>query len=265
AGAFDCFGKKRSVLIASFDRVMEMVARDREAKMRGQVSFFDVMPQIKTEFTYPEMDEYPPNFKYKMEREVAGIYLSGHPLSSYVDKLKHYKYNTSMLNPESDDCPDSETKITLGGMLVSTVNKMTKKGNAMGTAVLEDLYGSIELVAFGKSYERLRPLWVKDTVVSVTGTVRTGDNGVSIWVDEIKPFSAEDANKNKICCYFSLSDKQKLNELNEIIAAYPGGDYMYVKNTDDGMLYRMTDKFGIETMSLGELCALFGEENVKRN
>ncbi|MCH5162313.1 MAG: DNA polymerase III subunit alpha [Clostridiales bacterium] len=265
AGAFDCFGKKRSVLIASFDRVMDMVSRERDAKMRGQVSFFDVMPQIKTEFTYPEMDEYPPNFKYKMEREVAGIYLSGHPLSAYVDKLKHFKYNTSMLNPESDDCPDSESKITLGGMLVSTVNKMTKKGSAMGTAVLEDLYGSIELVAFGKSYERLRPLWVKDTVVSVTGTVRVGDNGVSIWVDDITPFSASDANKSKVCCYFSLSDEQKLKELREIIAAYPGDDYIYVKNTDDGMLYRVSDKFSIETLSLGELCALFGEQYVKRN
>ncbi len=265
AGAFDCFGKKRSVLIASFDRVMETVAHDREAKMRGQVSFFDVMPQIKTEFVYPEMDEYPPNFKYKMEKEVAGIYLSGHPLSAYIDKLKHFKYNTSVLNPESDDCPENDAKITLGGMITSTVNKMTKKGNAMGTAILEDLYGSVELVAFGKSYERLRSKWVNDTVVSVTGTVRSGDNGISIWVDDINQFSAEDANKNKICCYFPLSDVRKKKELEEIIAAYPGSDYMYVKNTDDGKLYRMTDKFGIETLSLGELCALFGEDNVKRN
>ncbi len=265
AGAFDCFGKKRSVLIASFDRVMDMVARDREAKMNGQMSFFDVVPAIKTEFVYPEMDEYPPNFKYKMEREVAGIYLSGHPLSAYIDKLKHFKYNTSMLNAESDDCPPADAHIKLAGMLTSTVNKMTKKGKPMGTAVLEDLYGSVELVAFGKSYEHLRPLWVKDTVVSITGTVKTGDNGVSIWVDEIKPFSAEDANKRKICCYFSLADKAKRRELEDIISAYRGDDYMYVKNTDDGKLYRMTDKFCIDNMSESELCALFGEDNVKTN
>lgn len=265
AGAFDCFGKKRSVLIASYERVMEMTARDREAKVRGQVSFFDVMPTIKTEFKYPDLDEYPPNVKYKMEREVAGIYLSGHPLSSYIDKLKSYKYNTSMFDPDSDDCPASDTRVTLGGMLTSTVNKMTKKGAPMGTAMLEDLYGSVELVAFSKAYEKIKPLWVKDTVVTVTGTVKVGDNGISIWVDDLKPFTSDDANTRKICCYFSLSDRKKLDELNEIVAAYSGKDYIYVKNTDDGKLYRLSDRFGIDTLSKSELCALFGEENVREN
>ena len=65
---------------------------------------------------------------------------------SYVDKLKQFHYNTAILNAKGDDAPKSDTRVTIGGMLSSTVNKMTKKGNAMGTAVLEDLYGSIEIV-----------------------------------------------------------------------------------------------------------------------
>ena len=150
-------------------------------------------------------------------------------------------------------------------MLTATVNKMTKKGNPMGTAVLEDLYGSVELVAFNKTYERLRPFWVKDTVVSVTGTVKQGDNGVSLWVDDIKPFGEADANTKKVCCYFSLNDKAKLAELKEIVDAYPGGDYVYVKNTDDDKLYRFSNRFDIEKISIGELCALFGEDKVKVN
>ena len=264
AGAFDCFGKNRSVLIASFGSIMDKAAKDREAKMRGQMSFFDLAPQIKEEFNYPELDEYPPDYKYRMEKEVAGLYLSGHPLSAYIDKLKQFRYNTSMLSSETD-APDADSKITLGGMLSATVNKMTKKGNPMGTAVLEDLYGSVEIVCFGKTYERLRPLWVKDTVVAVTGTVRQSDNGVSLWVDDIKPFEESDANTKKICCYFSLKDEDRLKELREIVAAYPGADYLYVKNTDDNKLYRLSDKFGIDNLSLGELCALFGEDNIKMN
>lgn len=265
AGAFDSFGKNRSVLIAAYPSVMDKAARDREAKMRGQVSFFDMVPQIREEFVYPEMDEYPPNVKYKMEKEVAGVYLSGHPLSAYIDKLKHYKYNTSMLDPESDDCPDADAKITLGGMLTATVNKMTKKGSAMGTAVLEDLYGSIELVAFGKTYERLRPLWVKDTVVTVTGTLRQGDNGSSLWVDDIKAFADSDANTRKLCCYFSLSDGGLVDDVKDVIEAYAGGDYIYVKNTDDGKLYRLSDRFAMNDMSIAELCAVLGEKNIKIN
>ncbi len=265
AGAFDCFGKKRAVLIASYGTVMDNAAKAREAKMRGQMSFFDVAPEIKEVFEYPDMDEYPPNFKYRMEKEVTGLYLTGHPLSAYIDKLKLYKYNTSAFDPESDSFPSGEEKVTLGGMLTATVNKMTKKGNPMGTAVLEDLYGSVELVAFNKTYERLRPFWIKDTVVSVTGTVKQGDNGVSLWVDDIKPFGEADANTKKVCCYFSLNDKAKLAELKEIVDAYPGGDYVYVKNTDDDKLYRFSNRFDIEKISIGELCALFGEDKVKVN
>ena len=265
AGAFDCFGLKRSVLIASYSTVMDRAAKEREARMRGQVSFFDLTPQIKEAFVYPEMDEYAPNYKYKMEKEVAGVYLSGHPLSAYIDKLKQYKLTTAMLDPESESCPEADSKVTLAGMLSATVNKLTKKGNAMGTAVLEDLYGSVELVAFGKSFERLRPLWVKDTVVQVTGTLRFGDNGVSVWVDDITPFAESDANTKKLCCYFPFSDAEKMSELREIIAAYPGDDYLYAKDDDSGKLYRVSDKFSIESLSVGELSALFGEKNIKIN
>lgn len=111
----------------------------------------------------------------------------------------------------------------------------------------------------------MRPFWVKDTVVSVTGTVKQGDNGVSLWVDDIKPFGEADANTKKVCCYFSLNDKAKLAELKEIVDAYPGGDYVYVKNTDDDKLYRFSNRFDIEKISIGELCALFGEDKVKVN
>ena len=265
AGAFDCFNKKRSVLIASYGAVMDKAAKKREAKMRGQVSFFDVMPEIQEDFVYPELDEYPPDYKYKMEKDVAGLYLSGHPLSAYIDKLKTYKYNTSMLTPGSEDFPRSDTKITLGGMLTETVHKITKKGNTMGTAVLEDLYGSVELVCFGKTYEKLRPLWQKNTVVSVTGTVKDSDNGVSVFVDDISVFSASDANTKKVCLVIDVNDREIQAELREIADEYPGNDYVYVKDTASGKLYRMDYRISICGASVAELCALVGEENVKLN
>ncbi|MCX4312916.1 MAG: OB-fold nucleic acid binding domain-containing protein, partial [Clostridia bacterium] len=263
AGAFDCFGKKRAVLIAAFPGVLDKVQKERNAKMSGQLSFFEVAPEIKTEFKYPDVDEYSPNEKYKKEKEVAGVYLSGHPLSAYIDKLKQYRYNTSMLNPELPDCPPMDSKITIGGMLTSTVNKLTKKGTPMGTAVLEDLYGTVEVLAFNKTFERVRPYWQKDTPVALTGTVKQSDNGVSIYVDSIKPFDEADAAAAKICCYFSLSDAATLDEIREIVSAYPGRDYIYIKNTDDGKLYRLSDKFGISRLSKSELCAVLGSENVR--
>ncbi len=265
AGAFDCFGKKRSVLISAYGNVMDQAAKNREAKMRGQVSFFDVAPQIKEEFVYPELDEYPPDYKYRMEKEVAGLYLSGHPLSAYIDKLKTYKYNTSMLNPQSEDFPKGDAKITLGGMLTATVNKMTKKGAPMGTAVLEDLYGSVELVCFNKTYDRLRPLWQKNTVVTVTGTVKDSDNGVSIFVDDIKPFSAEDANTKKICLSIAVDDSSTIAEIKEIAAAYPGNDYIYIKDKATNKLFRRNERISLGTPAIAELCALVGENNVKIN
>ncbi|MCH5155359.1 MAG: DNA polymerase III subunit alpha [Clostridiales bacterium] len=263
AGAFDCFGKKRSVLIATFPAVMEQVNKEREAKLSGQMSFFDVAPEIRTEFKYPDVDEYSPSEKYKREKEVAGVYLSGHPLSAYIDRLKAFGINTSMLNPESDECPQDGSKITIGGMLTSTVNKMTKKGNPMGTAILEDLYGTVEVVAFNKTYERLKPLWIKDTVVAVTGSVRYGDNGVSIFVDDITPFNEGDVMPKKICCYFSLSNTALINEVRDIVGAYTGRDIIYIKNTDDGKLYKLSENFNVNSLSKSELCAVLGGNNVK--
>ena len=263
AGAFDCFGKKRSVLIAAFPAVMEQVNKEREAKLSGQMSFFDVAPEIRTEFRYPDVDEYSPSEKYKREKEVAGVYLSGHPLSAYIDKLKGFGINTSMLNPDLEECPPDGTKITIGGMLTSTVNKMTKKGNPMGTAVLEDLYGTVEVVAFNKTYERIKPLWIKDTVVAITGTIKSGDSDVSIFVDDIKPFDEADAMPGKICCYFSLKDAHMLAEIREIVEAYKGRDIIYIKNTDDDKLYKLSDSFDINSLSKSELCAVLGGENVK--
>ncbi len=263
AGAFDCFGKKRAVLIAAFPSVLDKVSKERNAKMSGQMSLFDIAPEIKTEFKYPEVDEYSPSDKYKKEKEVAGVYLSGHPLSAYVDKLKSYGLNTSMLDTESPDCPHIDSKITLGGMLTSTVNKMTKKGTPMGTAVLEDLYGTVELLAFNKTFERLRPVWVNDTVVAVTGVLKQNDNGMSIYVDDIMPFNDADAYAARICCYFSLSDRRLLDEVKEIVSVYRGNDFIYVKNDDDGKLYRLGDKFDINAMSKSELCAVLGGDRVR--
>ena len=262
AGAFDCFGKKRAVLIAAFPSVLDKVQKEKNARMSGQMSFFEIAPEIKTEFVYPDVDEYSPEEKYRREKEVAGVYLSGHPLSAYIDKLKQYKYNTSMLDPDSPDCPPTDSRITIGGMLTSTVNKLTKKGNPMGTAILEDLYGTVEILAFSKTFEKVKPFWQKDTPVAVTGVVKQSDNGISIYVDNIKPFDAADAVAAKLCCYFSLSDKALLDEIREIVSAYPGRDYIYIKNTDDGKLYRLSDKFGISNLSKSELCAVLGSENV---
>ena len=191
------------------------------------------------------------------------MYLSGHPLSAYIDKLKKYGVNTSMLNPDLSECPPSDSKITIGGMLTATVNKMTKKGNPMGTAVLEDLYGTVELLAFNKTFERLKPLWIKDTVVAVTGVLKYGDNGMSIYVDDIKPLSDSDIMSGKICCYFSLKNTATFNEIREIASVYRGKDILYIKNTDDGKLYKLCENFNINSLSKSELCAVLGGENVK--
>lgn len=265
AGAFDCFGKKRSVLIASFPGVMDRVSKAKAARISGQVSLFDIAPAIKTEFKYPDIDEYSPSEKYKREKEVAGVYLSGHPLSAYSDRLKKYNINVGMLNTESPDCPPLDSRVTIAGMLTETVNKMTKKGNPMGTAVLEDLYGTIDVLSFGKSYEKIKPLWQNDTVVAITGTLRQNDSGLSIYVDSISAFDESDAMPGKLCCYFSLTDLALLNEVREIVSAYAGRDYIYVKNSDDGKLYRLSDKFDINPLSKSELCSVLGSDCVKED
>lgn len=219
-GCFDEFGHTRPQLLASYEQLMDIVSKDKAASSVGQFSFFDNIADPILAFEYPNLPEYPNLEKLKFEREAAGIYLTGHPLEDYAELLKTYPINTSAFVTKEDEAhagieTDDETSasgddssgvgsnggsssggaevaaikdgdtVILAGVLVKAINRFTRAGKEMGIGMLEDLYGSVELMAGYTAYAKLKEKWKPDSIISVKGKVSDKDGIYTIWVSEI--------------------------------------------------------------------------------
>ena len=277
AGTFDCFGLKRRQLIAVYEQILDRVTRDRQQSMKGQISFFDNLESDFNKFDYPDLEEYDLSEKLAKEKEVAGVYLTGHPLDQYKEHLKKYTYNTSMLREtiDSEDGSDEvsyavpdDTTVTMGGMLVEAAKKTSKKtGREFGIGKLEDLYGTVELMLGGYKLGQYKNIFVKDKLVTVTGKVRHREDSVSVSVDRIETWEGVKKGDNKKI-YFHLSfreaEEEVMDLLNNILLAYPGEDEVFIQNKDDNKLYPLHDiHTAINPIMYNELCGLLGEENIK--
>ena len=275
AGAFDCLGKTRSQYIAVYEGVIDRVNKDRAVSLKGQFSFFDMGGDtaLEDKFEYPNIAEYQLSYKLMKEKEVAGVYITGHPLGEYVGKLREYEFNSSTLTPKENDdgelvsaVPD-DTQVKIGGMILSAERKITKAGKEIAVGKLEDLYGTVDLMLTGYTFVKYKNVLTKDTMVTVTGKVRTREQGVTVWVDSIEPWSnlkPEDPPK-MICFYTSFSKNPPtfIDDLSEILSAYPGRDESYLKNTDDGKIYPLGIAVDAGDALISEARGLVGSDNVK--
>ena len=275
AGTFDCFGLNRSQLIAVYEQILDRVARDRQQSAKGQISFFDNIASDFDKFDYPALEEYELSEKLAKEKEVAGVYLTGHPLEQYKEHLKKYSFNTSMLSAVSEDdegdgenyvVPD-DTTVTIGGQLTEAAKKTSKKtGKEFGIGKLEDLYGTVELMLGGYKLSRYKNVFVKDKLVTVTGKVRHREDTVSVSVDSIESWDGVKKGSNKKICFylsFTESDESVVDMLQNILKAYPGEDETYIKNTDDNKIYPLGINTSVNPLMYNELCGLIGEKNIK--
>ena len=283
AGAFDCFSRPRAQLMAVYEAVLDRTQKDREARSRGQFSFFDDEAfSSQDTFEYPDIKEYPLAEKLKYEKDVTGVYITGHPLEEYSEFLRGFKHNSSSFaeafaseNGEEsfDDAPSAiadGTPVTVGGMLIEAVKRTTKTGKDLGIGKLEDLYGTVELVASPFVLGKVKNVWQKDKLITVHGKARERDGEFSIWVDSIEEWKngeqTKDKKARKICCYISFgrSEPEIMDRLSAVLAAYPGSDKAYVKNTDDGKLYELGMSTDVDNdIMLSELYGVVGENNIK--
>lgn len=279
AGTFDSFGHTRSQLIAVYEQILDRAVKDKKTKLSGQFSLFDQeICGVEEEYNYPDIKEYSLFDKLKMEKNVAGVYLTGHPLDEYSDHLKKYEFNTSMIvKPEeiTDEIPDGvigggveeDQTVTLGGMLIEAGRKLSKKGNEFGLGKLEDLYGTIDVMVTGYKYKTYKNVFQPENMVNVTGKVRYGNESPTLMIDSIELWK-KDENKSvskRICFYMSFEkcEQTAFDRLQDILKAYPGADKTYIKNTDDNKLYPLGIGVNVNNALLLEAYGIVGEGNIK--
>lgn len=186
AGALDGLGGSRRQLMQVYTLMLDDVAREKKESMDGQMNLFDLMtPDVKKQYELrlPQVDEYQKEALLALEKEVLGVYLSGHPLEEYE---AIWRKGISALS--SDFMPDEESgepkvkgeaRVIVGGMITSKTIKYTKTNKVMAFITVEDLVGTVEVLVFPKLYEQYGHLLQEDAKVFVEGRVSAEDDKAS--------------------------------------------------------------------------------------
>ena len=272
AGALDDFPGSRRQKVLIYPTMMDQEAAKSKNSMAGQMTFLDFLApdeQEAFEVPLPKIDEYPKAECLAYEKEVLGVYLSGHPLEEYRDVLKR---NTT--NVTTDFLPDEDSgeplvtngaRVRIGGMISAKTIKYTRNNQVMAFVTIEDLLGTVEVLVFPKSFERYRDLLEEDNKVIVEGRVSAEDERPwKLICDKVTEFSSLPR-----AVWIAFSDRGAYEAKKKILtetvaAAEPGIDRVvaFLKSSK-GLL----DVTGRRKVSAGEelITALrgdFGEENV---
>ncbi len=196
AGAFDFTGANRAQLLAVFESAMDAAISRRKANVDGQLSLFDMAfgdaPVIEESRTLPHLPDYPARQRLAMEKEISGVYITGHPLDDYREALQKLSFSTAQLEGleerEDHGMALDGMYVEMGGILTEVKGKATKKGAYMGFITIEDLTGQIECLVFPKVYEKYQSMMAVDDLVVLTGKLSIReDEAPKLLVDTLVP------------------------------------------------------------------------------
>jgi DNA polymerase III, alpha subunit len=196
AGAFDELGETRHTLMNSFESILDTIANQNKKSIEGQISMFD-MPSgeeslEKHKYVINKVQEYEERELLDMEKEMLGIYISGHPLEKLQEKIKaNTNINTlQMINmKEENDLSKDGKNVKYAGIITSVKKKYTKNNTIMAFVTVEDLYGSTEIIVFENCYNRASGVLLEDNIVLIEGRLSIReDDDVKIVANSIVDF-----------------------------------------------------------------------------
>ena len=273
AGALDGLGGTRKQFMSVFSQVMDRTQKDRKNNMAGQLSLFDIVEEEEKEglaLKLPDVGEYPKEMKLAFEKEVLGIYVSGHPLEEYEAAWRKKISNTT-----ADFAYDEETqgvrvkdgaKAVVGGLIAGKTIKYTKDNKIMAFLTIEDLVGTVEVIVFPKTYEQSASFLTEDAKVFVQGRVSVEeDKDGKLICEKIVPFTEL---KKKVWIKFPDMEAYKAAEagLMDMLKESEGKDgiVIYIENpkakkelppnqnveADEDLVNRLQEQFGRENVTV---------------
>lgn len=280
AGALDDFKIFRSKLLAVHEKLMDSMASERKRNIDGQISLFGLTEDEDfkaPEVMYPNIKEFAKNNLLAMEKEMTGLYLSGHPLDEYAKSLK---VMTSTTIQKIYDCKEAhnegidheeysihdEDKVVVGGIITEVTQKVTRNNQIMAFIKIEDLSATIEVIVFPKTLDRVRNLIAADAFVIIKGRVSMKeDEAVKIICETMEPLEKVDSSKVYVRVDNLDMARATKPKLMEICNEYAGNTPLYVFTANDRKNYRMPRNMWVNLSSdiFVELEKVFGEGNVK--
>jgi len=281
AGALDCFEIYRSKLLAVYEKLMDGVANEKKRNIDGQISLFGVEEDIELpEINYPNIKEFAKKNLLSMEKEMTGLYLSGHPLDEYADSLKvqtstniekvykSYEIIKENFNPNdlTEDIIHDEERVILGGIIAEYNQKITRSNTMMAFLKLEDLTGVIEVIVFPRTLDKVRENLREDALVVIKGRVSIKEDELPKLICEtIEPLEKINTSKVYIRAKDFIEGKALMQELRKMPEYYKGDTTVYLFTENDRKSYRMPKDIWInlESDAVIYFKEILGEENVK--
>ncbi len=274
AGAFDSFGYTRRQQMMVYVRILDQAVADKKKSMTGQMSLFDFVGEEEKkafEIRYPDVGEYDREALLAYEKEVLGVYISGHPLEAYE---KAWRRNITAVTTDFETDEDNITDahiydgqtVIVGGMITGKTVKTTKHDQLMAFITLEDLLGTVEVIVFPRDYEKYREYLNEDEKIYVRGRVSLSEDAKGklicekvvafsqipkeVWIrfDDKETFMK---NENRVYQAIENSDGQDrvviYCQAQKAIKRLPA---IYNVSGDEGLLYHLGEEFGSENIKI---------------
>lgn len=284
-GAMDCFEGNRRQMLQALPSLVTNLENYRQSTRYGQVGFFDLGQGeiMSLDFEMPDVAEFPKPELLKMEKEMTGLYLSGHPMDKYADICRNlgYAYTIDLIEAENDSMSKYKDKslVKLCGIITRMTLKQTRNGATMAFITAEDLYGSIEIIVFPKTLEQYSELLYEGSVISVTGNLSLEEQkDAKILAGEIAPPPSENndgADENAeqkpkkhrrtgLFLRFQNEKDENIRLAKRVTTIFEGTIplYFYYIDSSKYELQPRSDFVEVNQTELGELKRILGDENV---
>jgi len=280
-GAFDSFGVYRSRLMAVYERMLDGIGQNRKRNLDGQLTIFefdqDGPGDEQYGEIYPEIKEFDSKMLLSMEKEILGVYVSGHPLSEYKDEiLSRITLKSSDLDAvHTDNTHESQYKgmkdiydgmrAVVAGIITEKKTKTTKSNNLMAFVTLEDLYGQMEIIVFPAVLSKYSGLINEDRPVVITGRISLKeDEQPKIICEEVEPLGKQETAELRII-FRDYRDKDFTQSLKAMFEYFKGSVPLHIENRCGRNLGLEDERFYINPCKalLTELRSRMGDENVR--
>ena len=272
SGAMDSLGGTRKQFMQVYASIIEQVVREKKSGVTGQMSLFDLLGEEdkkEYEVQLPPVGEYEKEQLLAFEKEVLGIYVSGHPLEKYEALWKRVISNVTtdfMLDEETGSAKVADqSKVTVGGLIAGKTVKYTKTNKTMAFLTLEDLVGNVEIVVFPKDYETYSSYLKEENKIFVRGRANSEDDKASKIICE-KIWGFEEVSRELWVQFSTMEEyRDKEDQLFALLRQSDGKDHVAIYVRSPRAVRRLGDNWTVQADEelLSRMEALFGKENVK--
>ena len=272
AGAFDCLEGNRHQKMMVYPRIVDSVVQERKNAMAGQMTLFDIVGEEDKkafEISLPDVPEYDKEALLAFEKEVLGVYISGHPLENYTAMMeKNITAITSDFQPDDEigaaRVRDGQS-VVVGGIITEKTVKYTKNNKVMAFLTLEDLVGTVEIIVFPRDYEKNHLLMDEESKVFIRGRVAAEDERASKMIcEQILSFTQV---PRELWIQFETKQAyhQREMELLEDLKDCEGNDSVVIYIQRDKVMKRLPSSrnIGIDSSILGKMQEKYGQNNIK--